>query len=501
MNSSPTATAATVSAAAPSALEALIARRIDFPTWLPAMLVKELRQGLRQRGFVGALLGFQVVMTIFLAFAVAGGTGSASFNTLQGAYWLVISVQLLVLIPARALTGLQSELDSRWVDLLLLTRLTPWRVVLSKWVSLLVQAALLLVAMLPYGVARYFFGSVDLVEEAQRLAMLFAASGMLTAIALWCSALPKIARAMLVVPVIAAFMAIPDALDYVVNMGARSPIMAASRSGAQPVWLLIFNLLLLLVLCLTGAVRRLAPAAESQTLLTRALPLLGFLPLPFLALQDARWQLDSALALFVFVAALELGRQEEPLESHWLAWSRRGLAGRLVGRLVQPGWASALEWLLVVFAVWGVVSAFLVNALPVAANFTALANWRLTTLPLFAAAALLFPVLLFSWLGRHFTHRLVGYLIVFLGMTALSLVATGLASSASTLNLGDRILMLLPVGSFWTTIAAKVIPPQPIPVLQVVIAVAVIAGVWWRARPYRLQRRVFETASTEAPPA
>ena len=84
--------------------EEQIARRIDFPTWLPAMLVKELRQGLRQRGFIAALVGFQVLMTLFLIFAVAGGTGSASFDILQSAYWVMINVQLLIVTPLRAVS-------------------------------------------------------------------------------------------------------------------------------------------------------------------------------------------------------------------------------------------------------------------------------------------------------------------------------------------------------------------------------------------------------------
>src|SRR6185436_10235188 len=126
-------------------IEASIARRVDFPTWLPAMLVKELRQGLRARGFVGTLVGFQVVMTLFTVFAIAGGTGSSSFEILQGAYWAMLNLQLLLITPIRAMAGLQAELETRSIDLLLLTRLTAWRVVLGKWCSLLVQAALLVI--------------------------------------------------------------------------------------------------------------------------------------------------------------------------------------------------------------------------------------------------------------------------------------------------------------------------------------------------------------------
>src|SRR5262245_13551218 len=173
----------------------IAAPRLDFPTWLPAMLVKELRQGLRTKGFVGALVGFQVVMTLVTVFAIAGGSDSSTYQTLQVAYWLVLSAQLLLITPARAIAGLQSELESRSIDLLLLTRLTAWRVVLGKWCSLLVQAALLVIALLPYGVARYFFGSVDLTGELKLIVALFAVSGVITAAALWSSALSKITRA------------------------------------------------------------------------------------------------------------------------------------------------------------------------------------------------------------------------------------------------------------------------------------------------------------------
>src|SRR5689334_3086525 len=92
---------------------AMIAPRIDFPTWLPAMLVKELRQGLRTKGFVGTLVGFQVVMTLVTVFAVAGGADSGTFQMLQFSFWAVLLVQLLLITPARAMSGLQAELESR----------------------------------------------------------------------------------------------------------------------------------------------------------------------------------------------------------------------------------------------------------------------------------------------------------------------------------------------------------------------------------------------------
>ena len=46
---------------------AIVAR--DFPGWLPPMLVKELRQGLRTRGFIGTLMSFQLLMLILTLIA------------------------------------------------------------------------------------------------------------------------------------------------------------------------------------------------------------------------------------------------------------------------------------------------------------------------------------------------------------------------------------------------------------------------------------------------
>src|SRR5688500_7075910 len=106
---------------APSA--SIVAR--DFPGWLPPMLVKELRQGLRTRGFVGTLVGFQVLMLILTLIAL--GTQNAvtpsarmAGAALTGFFWIVLAVQLIFVTPSRALGGLQLEVDAKTLDLLML---------------------------------------------------------------------------------------------------------------------------------------------------------------------------------------------------------------------------------------------------------------------------------------------------------------------------------------------------------------------------------------------
>lgn len=469
-------------------MEEQIARRIDFPTWLPAMLVKELRQGLRQRGFIVALVGFQVVMTLFLIFAVAGGTGSASFDILQGAYWVMINVQLLIVTPLRAVTGLQAELDSRWVDLLMLTRLTAWRIVLGKWFSLVVQGGLLVVGMLPYGVARYFFGSVDLVSEARIIAAIFAASAVLTAAALWSSVLPKIARVALVIAVVFIWQLLPVSLSGLFFSNSRSggptAIFGVTGPGVNW-WILVFDALLLLTVCLVGAVRKLAPRAESQTALMRLLPLLGLPPMLFLPARDQPAQAALTVIFFLVVAALELARPEEPMECHWRAWARYGILGRLVGRFVQPGWASAIEW--VMLGTCGAVVGGFATAMP----------WKVALCALLAAEALIFPSLVLTWMTSQFTHRVAGYALVLGGASMLGAVSSGVSVFTNLTTVADRVMLIAPISSFWSALRLTTPPSTPVLLTQILLASAVLGGAWLRASPYRRQRRVFETAPTE----
>ena len=469
--------------------ETLVARRVDFPTWLPAMLVKELRQGLRARGFVGTLVAFQVIMTLATIFAIAGGSGSISFNTLQGAYWMMLNVQLVIITPARALAGLQAELDARSVDLLLLTRLTAWRVVLGKWISLLVQAALLVLAMLPYGVARYFFGSVDLAGEAKLISLLFAGSAVLTAAALWSSAMPKIGRVAVGLGVLffwgqTSFGSI-GSMIFSGRPGGFGPTFGLTGTT---LWLVVFDALLILFLCLVGAVRRLAPRAENQAPFVRILPVLAFLPLPLVGFRLSLNQLVFGSMLLAFVAAMELARVEVPMPSHWRSWARRGWWARLLGRLLQPGWASAMEWL------------YALALLAALGGLATAHRGHVAHLAILATASLMFPTLLLTWMSGQFTQRTAGYVLVLGGASLIAAVGAASASVYRMNQWADITLLVLPISSFWTTLGARIPPNTAVLSAQLVVAFGVLITAWIRGHAYRVERRAFEATTGEPEP-
>ena len=72
----------------------------DFADWLSPIVVKELRQGMRSRVFVGTFL----IIQFFMIFCVAGSLGERGereFGT--GMFWTLFVISILIATPLRGL--------------------------------------------------------------------------------------------------------------------------------------------------------------------------------------------------------------------------------------------------------------------------------------------------------------------------------------------------------------------------------------------------------------
>ncbi len=461
--------------------------RFDFPTWLPPMLVKELRQGLRQRGFVGGLIVVQAILLIVFVwgFVMESGNGS-SRSLIDGFFWAMMGFVLLTAAPLRALSGLSAELDSRTMDLLLLTRLDAWRIVWGKWVSLMTQTVLLAVTLLPYAVVRYFFGAVDLVTDFGVIAGLLAGGAVLTAVALWASGLPRVLRVLMtIVAVIAMF--------YSVNVfGMMRHGSVSFSGGATSAWLAWLQCLwaaaLVLLYFLALAVRWFAPPAENHAILPRLIPL-GFLaPIPVLAMSgfvtEAAEQTGVALAGLGMAAAVELAGTREVMTIHLRGWMARGGWRSALGPLFLPGWPSACGWLaamaVLVVAGWSVADLASVKDL----KFPEFA-W----LAVLGWAGLVFPILLVSLVptvGRVagvLYFALQGILGIFAAMAGNSDLSRLVPTSMLIM---DWISHSVPTTSFWHALV-EIGKPSDLPAVgfgQAVGVAVTLALMLWQARPY-----------------
>jgi hypothetical protein len=453
----------------------------DFPAWVPAVLVKELRQGLHTRGFFAIVILFHAVMVVAMTttvIALPGATPAAraaAADTSNTFFWTLLAVMLLLVLPARALVGLRAEVDSRTLDLLVLTHLSAWRIVLGKWASLVAQGFLLLVSMLPYGFVRYFAGSVDLADDAFRCVLLLSGCGLLTAAALWCSGLPRMAAIPIVILIgygtgMPAFRSAAGAVAY------AGPLSFAADSPG----LAVFDALLLLLFFLVGAVRRIAAPAENYALVTRLLALPAFLPVPLFALlgkaELARYQFGFAACLLIVVAAMEAASVRLPMGIHWRTFLRRGGLGRTVAPLFQPGWQSAFAFSLLAGAVvcalvwWGGL-------------YSPGERLSFLRLALLVGGSLAFPVALRAYLARKNDNTASIYALALGGLGAVAAVTSVFSNAPLMPRWWLEVASTLPVSSFWMEFTRGT-PGSTVVIAQCVIAAASLVVACWQTRPY-----------------
>lgn len=463
--------------------------RFDFPTWLPPMLVKELRQGLRTRGFVGSMVGFQAVMVIAFvwAFAVDIFGESQAQGTVNGFFWGVLGVLLMVITPLRAMAGLRQEIEAKTLDLLMLTDLTAWRIVLGKWTSLMAQGALLVLALLPYGLVRYFFGAVDLLQDLLGIAAMYLGCGVLTALALWVSGLPKLFRIGLPIAFVMLFQ---GAGGFMFNGFFRHMSFSTSGSpGWTAAWVLVVNGVLLLLFCLVQAVRRIAPPSDNHSPLARGLALLTLVPAAVLftfansTLMGAQ-QLLVAFVALIFVSVIELASMRRPMAVQVRTWWNRGRLRSGIGYLVLPGWPSAALFTAFWLGLAAIPVLIGLTKIPTASGTDMV--WLFTLL----WTALVFPVLLLSFVPSVARQAPAIYFILQAVFGIFALIEANSPHSGPTSLLAEMFRWLahfLPATSFWleaerfnrhSTSIGAYFPEQ-------VVMVGLVCGVTaWRMFPY-----------------
>jgi len=73
-------------------------------------------------------------------------------------------VQVGLIVPSQAANAIASEKERQTYDLLILTMLSPWKIVVGKLMAALAYALLLIVAVIPFMALSFFFGGVTGLE-------------------------------------------------------------------------------------------------------------------------------------------------------------------------------------------------------------------------------------------------------------------------------------------------------------------------------------------------
>lgn len=332
-----------------------VPRIADFADWLSPMVVKELRQGLRTKVFVGAYIIVQVLMILFVFLVVMFSDMSAdSAKSMSGVFMFLLGIFLLLIMPMRGLVAVSQEVNADTLELLYLSRLSAARIVAGKWLALVLQSLLLVSAVIPYVVLRYFSGGFDLLLELELIVAMLLASLFLTAVAVTLSTFGLILRVILVATILLGMLIFFAALmiSLVASYWTGTSVFAGFET--MEVHHIIFSLIafiyvypLALLFALEVGAWRVAAVAENHSVRLRLLSWLLFIPGPILLLAGVEPAVSLTFYVPGVVLLLVLSVTSMCETIHWIpslpiSWVKRGLLGRLAGRIMYPGWMGGI---------------------------------------------------------------------------------------------------------------------------------------------------------------
>ena len=153
------------------------------------ILVKETRQSLKSRQFVAT---FSMILFAAVAWTIAGSLSmmpqiytSPSAPRMMIGYYAVLALPMLLVVPLAAYRSLESEIDDGTLELLSITTLSPWQIVLGKLASASLQMLLYFVTLFPCLAYAYSLRGIDLPTTLLLVASLAVAGLLMTVLGLF----------------------------------------------------------------------------------------------------------------------------------------------------------------------------------------------------------------------------------------------------------------------------------------------------------------------------
>jgi hypothetical protein len=403
--------------------------RDDFPDRLSPMLVKELRQGLRAKAFIAVFLVLQALLGLILLAATAGASSDRAGMAVSQVIFVFFALAVLVIQPLRGIAALSSEIKGNTIDLMVLTRLSSWRIIVGKWTALVGQSSLLVATIVPYLILRYYFGGMNLFAELLLVLLLFVLSAALTAVTVGLSASSSILVRGLI-PLAGTVALTISIFGVGFGGGLKELIEICSLESGQhmvAVAAFVFTTCYLGWHALSLGASLIAPQAENHATLRRIVALI------FIAVTNGIFIWNDALlseliSMYVVLGApaivLALSEPQHLLSTVCAPFVKKGFIGRLAGRFLYPGWASAVAFTGLLTLLCGGTLLLLPG---VRQGFSS--DEIIVSLSLLGA--LLFPGLLTVLLGHKFKERFAGFVLLLIASGVFALVLGILSESLS----------------------------------------------------------------------
>jgi len=330
----------------------------DFSDRLSPMLVKELRQGLKGYGFMLLFISMQAVLALYIFGAAFADSYDDTGHQISTVVFYLLCMVTLIAQPLRGMSAVSSEIKENTIELMVMTRLSAWRIVFGKWISIVSQSALIIIAVAPYLIVRYFFGGMQLFPEIMVLVSIFILSASFTAITVGLSAMPSFIIRGIVSAAIAitVYLACSNIFDTRSDYQDLLDICGfATMMDTAAYFSILFSVIYLSWLALDFGASYIAPAAENRATPRRLIALAQILTIAGVFLLMPARMMDilpviiGLLAIPICIISLTEPAFLVPNIS--AAFLSRGFLARKTRYLLYPGWQSGIWYALVLFLI------------------------------------------------------------------------------------------------------------------------------------------------------
>ncbi|MGJ8672863.1 ABC transporter permease [Rubritalea sp.] len=404
-------------------IDPVVEKVTDFSDKMNPMLVKELRQGLRGVGFLILFLALQALMMLVMIGYGFAASYDNSGESLSTSIFIFFALAVLVVQPLRGMNTIASEMKNKTIDLMVLTNLSAWRIVYGKWISLVSQSALIFVTLMPYMIMRYFFGGMHLFAEITLFIFLFLTSMVVTAVAVGISAIPSMILRGIVAVIGLCFM-IPYAVFGVAMGGYENLVEIFTIYDKDVIYALIAYIascVFVTWLSLDFGASVIAPLAENRS---TARKLIGFGAIVITGILILRVDEQAAilisLLLLIPLSIIALSEHCYLVPQVCVPFVKRGVAGKILGRILYPGWATAVIYVGLLF-VW-------IQVLNIIAG-NEFSDDQFHAFVVNTFAVLLFPLVICRFFFRKLVNLIGHYLIALIFSGVLALVIYIIAES------------------------------------------------------------------------
>jgi len=269
----------------------------------------------------------------------------SDIDGLNVGFWTILGFFLIIGVPLVGFNAISQERAEARLDLLHLTRLSALRIVSGKWLALVSQSFLITLSIIPYVIARYYFGGVNVVTDLMVIGILLGFSALVSGLSVSMSSFKSLIMRIGMVGLLVWFS------GALVTQFAQALFRGSSAlSNSWEIFTVtLIQAFLFLIIALEFSASTISPLAENRQSRMRSWFLLEMLFLAVFAFfGDTKvvmvvFGIASLIGAFVLCCALMFS--PVPLSSVYRPFVKRGRLGKLVGRfLLYPGYPSAVYY-------------------------------------------------------------------------------------------------------------------------------------------------------------